>query len=518
LTIDYKDAKSQSKLIQTANFTLFKDETKKAGLNHKHLENEYDDFEKESLLPHKLSQFGPAMAVGDVNNDGLEDFYIGGSKGFSGELYIQNFDGKFMKSNNNNWENDKDYEDVDARFLDVDKDGDLDLYVVSGGNEWESNHGKYQDRLYINTKGVFNKDVARLPKMYSSGSCVRPYDYDSDGDVDLFVGSRLLAQQYPHSGESFLLENVDGYFKNVTSTKAPEINYLGLITDAIWTDIDGDNRVELMIVGEWMPITVFRNINDVFEKDEHLFENTNAWWNTINGADMDNDGDIDYIAGNLGLNYKYKASVEEPFEIYSNDFDDNGTSDIVLGYYNQGNLFPLRGRECSSNQMPFIKEKFPTYDSFGNADLYQVYGAEKLKDALHLKATTFASVYIENKGDGTFNITSLPNQAQVSSINAICLDDFDMDGVKDILVVGNMYQSEVETPRNDASYGLYLRNEGNGNFKPISAIESGVLIDGDVKDMHQINILGNKAIIIGRNNDELILLESTGMILKNRQQ
>ncbi|WOD44160.1 VCBS repeat-containing protein [Hwangdonia lutea] len=505
LTIHYTDSKLKENRNDKLNPTLFKDITKASKIKHKHIENDYNDFINESLLPHKMSQFGPAVAVADINNDGLDDFFIGGSKGHSGTLYIQNNGGVFKVSNAKTWKNDKSYEDVDAHFFDADNDGDLDLYVVSGGNEWKANSNMYQDRLYINTHGNFKKANANLPKMYSSGGCVKPFDFDGDGDLDLFIGSRLKAQTYPFSGTSYLLENTNGKFKDITPQRASELSNIGMVTDAIWTDFDNDNQTDLIVVGEWMAISFFKNENGNFILQENMLPNSSGWWNSIKGADFDNDGDTDYIVGNLGLNYKYKASVKEPFEVFSTDFDDNGTNDIVLGYYNNQDLFPLRGRECSSNQMPFIKKKFPTYDAFGSAKLIDVYGKEKLEKALHLKANTFASVYLENLGNGQFNMVALPHEAQVSSINDILIDDFNKDGFKDILVAGNMYQSEIETTRNDASYGLLLLHNGKNNFKPISALESGIGIKGMVKDLSIIKQKDSKSILVTINNDSMVV-------------
>lgn len=508
LIIDYKDAVSEVFKDKSSKPTMFKNITQEHDLSHKHIENVYDDFKTESLLPHKMSQFGPALAVGDVNNDGLDDFYIGGAKDYPASMYIQKENGRFLRSNLNTWNLDMGFEDVDAQFFDADNDGDLDLYVVSGGNEWPVNHNKYQDRLYINNNGEFYKSESKLPQIGSSGSCVKQFDYDRDGDLDLFVGSRLLPQQYPHPGRSYLLENNNGIFKDVTESKAPQLTNLGLTTDAIWIDIDNDDIVELIVVGEWMPITIFKNNASVFEITDMGLQDSNGWWNSVEASDLDNDGDLDLLVGNLGLNYKYKASLSEPFEVYANDFDENGTNDIVLGYYNQGGLFPLRGRECSSGQMPFIKQKFPTYDSFGAADLSQIYGKEKLNEALHLKAKVFASVYLENIGNGQFNMKELPSRAQFSSINDMIIDDFNSDKHKEILIAGNFYQSEVETPRNDASYGLVLEKRGDNYFVPMSASKSGISIDGDVKKLKAI-LIGKdqrKAILVAKNNDFLELI------------
>ncbi|WP_291868998.1 VCBS repeat-containing protein [Maribacter sp.] len=505
LTINYKDAELIPKNNKQQKNTLFTDVTKASKIAHRHIENDYNDFIKESLLPHKMSQFGPALAIGDVNNDGLDDFYIGGSKGFSASLYVQNKNGALELFHTEIFDTDKNYEDIDAVFFDADNDSDLDLYVVSGGNEWKANNRMYQDRLYINTNGSFKRDNSKLPKMYSSGSCVKPFDFDNDGDLDLLIGSRLKGQTYPFSDPCYLLENNKGLFKDVTKDKAPKLSEIGMVTDAIWTDFDNDNQTDLIVVGEWMEITFFKNEKGHLTLQENTLPNSNGWWNSIEGADFDNDGDTDYIVGNLGLNYKYKASVKEPFEVFSTDFDDNGTNDIVLGYYYNQDLFPLRGRECSSNQMPFIKEKFPTYDSFGSAKLTDVYSAEKLNTALHLKVNTFASVYLENIGNGKFNTIKLPKQAQMSSINDILINDFNADGLKDVLIAGNMYQSEVETARNDASYGLMLENNGKNSFKAISALESGIVINGMVKGLHTIQQKNTEKILITKNNDSLVV-------------
>lgn len=511
ILLKYNDATIQNLPFKKEERKIFKDVTNVYDIQHKHFENSFNDFTKESLLPHKMSQFGPAIAVADINNDGLEDFFIGGAKGYTAALYVQNSNKKFTLTNKDPWQKDKEYEDIDAVFFDIDNDNDLDLYVVSGGNEWPEGHTNYQDRLYINTDGKFSSANHKLPKNNSSGSCVKPFDFDGDGDIDLFVGSRLYPQKYPYSQPSRLLENIDGKFKDITAEKALGLKDAGMVTDALWTDFDNDGLTDLIVVGEWSEIQFYRNLDGKLIREPNILPNTKGWWNSIEGADLDNDGDIDYVVGNLGLNYKYKASEEEPFEVYSTDFDDNGTNDIVLGYYNQGNLFPLRGRECTSNQMPFIKEKFPTYNSFGSADLTQVYGKEKLDQALHLKANMFSSVFLENLGKGRFEVHILPNQAQLSSINDIQIDDFDGDGLKDILVAGNLYQSEVETPRNDASIGLLLKGKGSSHFVPLSFKDSGVFLEGDVKKMRTIHLgsdITTKGILVVRNNNTIKLISA----------
>jgi len=514
ININYSDAKIE-KFQNDEHQKLFRDITESSNISYHHKENEFNDFKYESLLPHKMSNFGPALAIGDVDGDGLDDFYVGGAKGYPGALFIQKSNATFFESKNNVWNQDKNSEDIGAIFFDANTDGYLDLYVVSGGSKFEVTQVELQDRLYLNDgKGHFFKTVNSLPQMASSGSVVRPYDFDSDGDLDLFVAGRLDPGKYPFPATSTLLRNDSSkdkvLFTDVTNKLAPEFNKLGLITDAVWTDVTGDNLKDLVIVGEWTPVMIFKNNKNSFTNitsTSLLSENT-GWWYSITSADMDNDGDMDLIAGNLGLNYKYKATQENPFEIFVKDFDKNKTLDIVLSYSDKGNKYPLRGRECSSNQMPFIKEKFPSYSDFGSATLSDVFLKEDLETALHYKASNFASSYIENLGDGTFKVKSLPNYAQFSSVNRTLIDDYNGDGIKDIVIMGNMYGSEIETPRNDASLGMLLLGNGQGDFEPVPSYESGIYIKGDSKDAHFIYVgeERKKAIIVVKNNDKIQII------------
>ena len=510
IALQYTNANNTLNKIQTTN-TIFQDITSAVKINHKHIENLFDDFERESLLPHKMSEFGPALAVADVNNDGLEDFFIGGAIGYSGNLYIQSKEGTFSeKISKKTWVEDKAFEDVDAEFLDIDNDGDMDLYVVSGGNEYLNENPMLQDRLYINDGvGNFTKNLSLLPKMRVSGGVIKAADYNNDNYIDLFIGCRQTPGQYPKVSKSYLLENKGGHFVKVTNDLVPELEEIGMVTDAIWSDYNQDGYKDLIVTGEWMGIEIFKNNgNSSFKrlKNTTLQDNI-GWWYSITAADFDNDGDEDFIAGNLGLNYKYKASKQEPFNIYTNDFDKSGSLDIVLGYHNNGELYPLRGRECTSNQMPFIKEKFPDYHSFGKANLKEVYGDRALSEAIHYSATNFASAYIENMGEGKFSVHNLPFEAQFSNINSIVVNDFDSDKNLDVLIAGNLYQSEVETPRNDAGYGLLLKGDGKGNFMALGHEKSGVYIKGDVKAMIPIKVNNTRSVIVGRNNDHLMLLK-----------
>ena len=490
---------------------LFVDQTKELKADFRHKENIYDDFDKESLLPHKMSQFGPALAVADVNGDQLDDFYVGGAHGFAGALFIQNKTGTFTRSNSQLWDTEKQFEDLDAVFFDLEKDGDLDLYVVSGGNEFVEFSPLYQDRLYINDgKGNFSKSGSILPAIKISGSVARPFDYDNDGDQDLFIGGRLVPAKYPFPASSYLLRNDAGIFTDVTSSVAPELIELGMVTDATWVDYDQDQDPDLVITGEWMPITIFENKGNNFAMaNPDGLGNSTGWWFSIAPGDLDGDGDVDFVAGNLGLNYKYKATQEAPFEVYADDFDTNGTIDIVLGYYNGGDLFPLRGRECSSNQMLFIKEKFPTYNAFALADLQDVYGAENLRKALHYEAKTFASSIIYNEGKGKFSIQPLPGLAQISSVNSILIDDFNADLKLDLIIAGNLYVSEVETTRNDAGYGLFLSGDGKGNFRALNFEDTGLATYGDVKKIEIIRLgpANDRGVIFAKNDGHLQVLK-----------
>ncbi|MDT7828360.1 VCBS repeat-containing protein [Pricia sp. S334] len=506
LVLEYGNA-TKTDSHQSDDIPLFEDITDKI-LSHVHVENKFNDFERESLLPHKMSEQGPAVAVGDVNNDGLDDFFVGGSMGFAGTLYLQNNDGTFTSHGQIGLERESQYEDVGAAFFDADRDGDLDLYIVSGGNELKTDSEYYQDRIYINKEGVFTRSVQSLPKFTASGSRVKPFDFDSDGDLDLFIGGRQTPGKYPQPADSYLLENRSREdfvsFVDVTEKKAPHLQKVGMVTDAVWTDINQDKLIDLILVGEWMPITVMINQGGYFEDKTSSFgfaEET-GWWYSIAASDFDKDGDIDLMGGNLGLNYKYKATQEEPFEIYAEDFDSSGDLDIVLGYYNGGDLFPLRGRQCTSEQMPFIKKKFESYDAFGKATLKEVYGERSLEKALHYAARTFASTYYLNEGDGIFKKTPLPMEAQLSSVNSILLDDFDEDGSPDIIMAGNLYGSEVETPRNDASYGLYLKVVKKGkSFKAVPMRTSGIVLKGEVKHLCQLNSTNNSKIVMVIKND-----------------
>ena len=484
----------------------FEEVTEEYQVDFVHQENEYNDFEKEILLPHKMSTFGPALAVGDIDGNGLDDFYIGGAAGQAGKLFVQS--NHAFEPMAGPWEQDYQQEDLGAHFFDFDLDGDLDLYVASGGNEFPEESSLLIDRLYENQGDRFIKTKGIIPTLYSSSDVITSADYDNDGDHDLFIGGRLVPQKYPYPPQSHLLENKGGTFEDVTAIKAPELAKAGMVTSALWTDFDNDGQLDLMVAGEWMPVRFFRNTGDAF-KDmtaEYQLEDQTGWWFSLAQGDFDQDGDMDYVAGNLGLNYKYKASFEAPFQIFADDFDQTGSIDIVLGYYNEGTTYPVRGRQCSSDQMPFIKEKFPDYNSFADATLQEIYGERSLETSLNYKVNTFATTLIINNGSGDFTYRPLSNEVQISAINQILVKDVDGDGISDLIMAGNLFNAEVETPRSDAGIGMYLKGTGKGEFNPVPYRDSGLLMPHDVKEFALLQTSNGPVLVVANNNGKIQLI------------
>lgn len=475
---------------------LFVENTKASGLNFTHKEQIVDDYKTQVLLPHKLSQLGPAIAKSDIDDNGFEDIYIGGANGQAGEIWIQNANNVFTKSNQQAFKRDKNFEDVAAHFFDADNDGDQDLYVVSGSYEFE-NGENLQDRLYINQgNGNYIKDTDKLPQINSGGACVASHDFDNDGDNDLFVGGRSLKGKYPSSPQSYFLVNENGRFTDQTKGILPELSKAGMITSAVWSDYNNDGDKDLIIVGEWSDIQFYKNENGTLSLDKPLSKNI-GWWNCIKAVDIDNDGDDDYVVGNLGQNYKYTASENEPFEIYAGDFDDNNVQDIVLSYrHDDDNLYPVRGFQCSSEQLPELQNKFDSYESFGQADVYQVYG-DDLDDALNIKANNFNSVIIWNTSTG-LKLESLPPVAQMAPIQDIVFEDIDNNGYQDIIAAGNWYMSEIETPRADNGSGIVLLNNGDQSFN--AQEHSGFFAKHDVRRLVKLKSEDKSVFVVGNNN------------------
>lgn len=491
---------------------IFEVVTSKSGISYKHYENFYDDFEKEILLPHKQSTLGPKLATADVNGDGLEDLFIGGAKNYRSKLYLQTLDGSFVEADKQPWDLHTRSEDVNAHFFDFDSDGDVDLYVCSGGGgDFKPNDALLSDRLYENDgKGNFSSTKNILPQMNTVSSVAKSCDYDQDGDLDLFVGGRSVPGKYPYAERSYILNNNEGQFTDVTLEIATDLEKPGLVTDALWVDLDGDKKQELVVSGEWMNIKVLKVDGGKFEdvSDSYGVDDLKGWWYSLAAADIDNDGDMDLICGNNSPNTKFKASKKKPFNVFADDFDGNGSCDIVLSKEYKGELVPTRGRECSSQQMPFIKEKFKSYNGFANATMKDIYG-DKLKSALHLEVNSFYSSVLINKG-GEFEVKKLPNQAQVAPINGIITTDINKDGNIDLIVAGNNFDTEVETARYDAGTGLIVLGDGKGNFSPLSIAESGLFANQNAKDIKLVKGAQGAYIVVANNNGPVQVFQSKG--------
>jgi hypothetical protein len=488
--------------------TVFREVHAKYNVYHRpYGDEDFVDFKQgQALLPQKYSQLGPGIAVGDVDQNGLDDFIVGAPKEKAASIFFQQPSGVF-KSDSLPVKN---QEDLGLLLFDADQDDDLDLYCVSGSSEFGRESKNYQDRLYRNLgKGKFVLDTAALPKTESSGSCVVANDFDKDGDLDLFVGGRILPTRYPQSPDSYLLlNNGKGKFENVAS---PEIQKAGLVTSAIWTDFDNDSWTDLIVVGEWMPVTFFRNKSGKLEKyipKQPLPESTVGWWNSIASGDFDNDGDVDYVAGNNGLNSLYKASPQEPVCVYARDFDENGSIDPILCRYIQGTEYVTHPRETLTEQIVSMRRSLPRYAIYGNSPFKKLFPEERLKGALIYKGTMFGSMYIENQGNGNFSFKLLPLEAQVSPLFGLAVTDFNEDGNLDVLGVGNSYSTEPLTGYYDAGIGVCLQGDGKGNFKPVKVTESGFFVDRDAKGLASIRLADHGiAWITTANRDSVKIFE-----------
>jgi enediyne biosynthesis protein E4 len=496
----------------TSDVPRFTDVTARSGIDLAHRENEFADYTREPLIPRLLSTEGPALAVGDVNGDGLDDIYIGGAKWQPGRLYLQQPDGTFKESTQPALQADSLPEDVDAVFFDANGDGHLDLYVVSGGNEFWGEDEALQDRLYINDgKGNFHRDKDALPRLAESGSCVVPGDFNGDGHVDLFVGRRAVARNYGLTPRSYLLENDGkGHFVDVTREKAPGLLDAGMVTSAAWIDYDNDGKLDLVVVGEWMPVRVFRQENGQFVERTQAagLTGTEGWWNTVAAVDVNGDGRKDLLLGNLGLNSYLRTSLKEPVRLYVGDFFSTGVLKQILTAYKGGESYPVATRDELLHAMPQLARKYPTYASFGQSTIEELLPKSEISKATVLEAHDFASSIALNNGNGTFTLRHLPTEAQFAPINAFVADDFSRNGRVDLLLAGNFFGVPPIFGRYDASYGLLLRGLGNGRFVPVDLERSNLDIQGQVRHMALLRgPHGAKLIAVARNNDRLELLQ-----------
>ena len=495
---DYSVFHKRNKIFKKIN-------TDSLGLKFKHRENKFVEFNREPLIPHMMSAEGPGVAVGDINGDGLDDIYLGGAKWQEGYLFTQDKLGKFSRLRQQEIEADSTSEDVGSIFVDVDNDKDLDLVVISGGNEFSGTSPHTKPRLYLNDgMGHFSKSFG-LPDLFITGSCVSATDYDKDGDMDLFIGVRAIPWKYGVRPDSYLLQNDGkGNFKDVTLQSAVALRKIGFVKDAIWADMDGDQDEDLVIAGDWMAITILINERGNFKLLEKTgIENELGWWNTVEAIDYDQDGDLDLMAGNLGLNSKLKASPTEPLRMYVKDFDGNETVEQILTHYINGKEYPFHTKDELVKQLPGLKKKYLSYARFAEADFNDLFSEKELKTAEKFQVNRLESVIVENKGNGKFVMTALPKSAQFSPAMAILVDDLNNDKKPDIILGSNFFPINIQMGKYDGSYGIVLKNTGK-YFVAIPQATSGWSITGEVRHLRKIEIGGTMMYLAIRNNDEVV--------------
>lgn len=492
---------------------LFKELDNKQILNFTHTEDEFNDFEREKLIFHMMSTEGPLMSHADVNGDGLEDVFIGGARGQSGSIFLQNSSGSFISVDVPVLEEDKLSEDTGSEFFDADGDGDQDLYVASGGNGFPETSSALADRLYINDgKGQFSRSNQILPAgKYENTSCVRAADYDNDGVTELFVGIRLKPFAYGVPVNGYLLENDGkGNLTDVTTEIAPGLYQAGMIRDMTWADVDSDKDLDIIIAGDWMPVKIFINQDGRFMQSANPLGTAavSGWWNCLGSGDVDLDGDIDFVAGNHGLNSRFRASQERPVKMYVNDFDLNGAIEQVICTYDGDVSYPLALKHDLAGQIPELQRKYPKYKLYKDQKIEDIFSPAQLANTLELKADLLETCLFLNDGKGNFSIKILPDEVQFSSVYAVEIGDFNSDGNPDILLGGNLYNAKPEVGRYDASYGNLLSGDGKGGFTWLPPRYTGCYLDGEIRDLMQIRTKAGMYLVAARNNNSVKIFKS----------
>jgi enediyne biosynthesis protein E4 len=510
ITIEQSSSKEPHVKPPAMDDPILKNAGRLPGVDFIHHENDYVDFDRDRLLFNMASNEGPCACVGDVNRDGLDDFYLGMAKGFAGRLFVQTRNGGFTKVSQETFDKDKDSEDTDCAFFDANGDGWTDLYVTSGSNEFSSSSYSLVDRLYLNNNGrQFERSKQTLPtsRRFESTSSVAPNDFDKDGDIDLFVGVRLIPFQYGLPGNGYILENDGkGNFSDQTSKISTQLQNLGLITDARWADINQDTFADLIVCGEWMGIKIFIQEYGKFidRSSEYGLDKSNGWYNAIEIGDVNKDGFPDIVAGNHGLNSRFKATEEEPVSMYVNDFDKNGTLEHIITRYDQGVEYPFVLRSDLVTQIPSLKKKYLYFDQYKGKTINDIFSVDQLKNTLLLRAFSFETALWMNQAGKKMNKVELPLQTQLAAVYGILIDDFDKDGMNDILLGGNLCRAKPETGIYDASYGTYLKGDGKGGFTWIRSSESGVSVKGEIRSIRKVRNKGRNLVLIARNNEEVV--------------
>jgi hypothetical protein len=494
---------------------LLVDVTQTTTLPFVHKENEFVDFDRDRLMPKMLSTEGPAMAVADVNGDGLDDIFIGGARDQPSAILVQQQNGSFVRSNEKLFAEDSISEDVGACFFDANGDGHPDLYVVTGGTEFSGGAPALEDRLYLNDgRGNFRKAVGALPAGPAaslSGSRAAAADFDGDGAVDLFVGGRSVLGSYGLDPQSQLLRNDGrGHFTDVTDKVAPGLSHIGMVTDALWKDVDGDGKLDLVVVGEWMPITIFHNTGrGRLEKMKVPgLEKSDGWWNRIIAGDFTGDGRLDFIVGNLGLNSRLQAKPNEPVTMYVKDFTHNGFVQQIISYRHDGREYPLTLRDDLIRSLTFLKDRYRNYKEYARQTMADVFPQKDLADAVVKNAYTFATTLVKNNGNGTFTLMPLPTEAQIAPVYGLLASDVDGDGKPDLLLAGNFDGVKPEIGKMSAGYGLYLRGDGKGHFAPERELQSGFFVPGQARDIQRVRTRTGSVYVVARNNDRPLIFRS----------